>query len=79
MRMRNEQGKIERLALEFIKERLAKLAQAGAGIEDDDVITAANFYAGGIAAVAHSARSRRGNRAAHAPKLDLSSDFDGES
>ena len=76
MRVRNKQGEIERPALEFIEERSAKLAQAGAGIKDDDVRAAANLDAGGVAAVTHGARSRRGNRAAHAPKLDVRSEFD---
>jgi hypothetical protein len=78
MRVGNEEREIERLGLEFLKQRDAELAQAGAGIEDDDVLAAADFDAGGVAAITDGSPPRRGNRAANAPKLDARRGFDGE-
>ena len=74
----NEEREVERLGLEFAKQRDAELAQAGAGVEDDDVFAAADFNAGGVAAITDGSPPRRGNRAANAPKLDARRGFDGE-
>ena len=71
--MREEQGKIERLALEFFEQGLAELPQTGAGVEDDDVGAATDFETGGVAAITQRAGSRGGNRTAHSPKFNLRS------
>ena len=76
--VREKQGKIERLTLELGKQRLAEFAQPGSGVQDDDFLPAADFHAGGVSAITHCARFRRGNRAANAPKLDVRGGFDTE-
>ncbi len=73
----NEEGEIERLGLEFFEERDAEFAEAGAGIEDDDVFAGADFDAGSIAAVVNGAASRSGDGAANTPKLYGRRAFDG--
>ena len=77
VRVGNEEGEIERLGLEFFQERDAELAQAGAGIEDDDVLAGADFDAGSIAAVVNGAASRSRDGAANTPKLYGRRAFDG--
>jgi hypothetical protein len=72
-----EQRKIQRLAFELLEQRLPQRAQAGSRVEDDDVVTAADFDARGVAAIAHGCRARRGNGAAHAPEFYASASFDG--
>ena len=57
----DEEGEGEGLGLEFCEEGAAEFAEAGAGVEDDDVFAAADFNAGGVAAVADGAASRRGD------------------
>jgi hypothetical protein len=76
MRVREEQRKVQRAALEFRQQRLAKFAQAGAGVENDDVAAAADFDASGVAAVTRGVRAGRRDRAANAPELDLRSRID---
>lgn len=77
VRVGNEEGEIERLGLEFFEERDAEFAEAGAGIEDDDVFAGADFDAGSIAAVVNGAASRSGDGAANTPKLYGRRAFDG--
>ena len=76
MRVRDQQGKVEWSPLEFGEQRLAKPAQPGAAIENEDVTPAADFDAGGVAAVADRARPRCWNRATNSPKLDVRGGFD---
>jgi hypothetical protein len=71
MRVRNEQGEVERFAFEFGREREAEFAQAGAAVENNDVVAVADFNAGGVAAVADGGRSGRGNGAANTPEFDV--------
>jgi hypothetical protein len=78
VRVRNEQGEIERALGKFREERPAQSAQARAGVEDDDVGTGTDFDAGGVAAVTDGARPRRGNRAANAPEFYGRGRFDAE-
>jgi hypothetical protein len=75
--MGQEQGEVEGLALEFVEQRLAELAQAGAGVEDYEVATAADFDAGGVAAIAYGVRAGRRNRTANAPEFDVGARLDG--
>ena len=77
VRVGNEEGEIERLGLEFFQERDTELTQAGAGIEDDDVLAGADFDTGSIAAVVNGAASRSGDGAANTPKLYGRRAFDG--
>ena len=51
-------------------ERLAQIADAGAGVEQQELLAAAHFERRGIAAVARGARPGAGDRAAHAPEPD---------
>ena len=67
------------LLAEFLDERLAQKPQAGAGVENDDFVAAADLDAGSVAAQTHRVPSRRGNGAADAPKFDARARFDGES
>ena len=76
MRVRQEQREVERPTLEFGEKRLTELAQAGAGVEDDDVTATADFHAGGVAAVAHGGRPRRGNGSANPPEFDVRAGLD---
>jgi hypothetical protein len=78
MRVRNEQREIERALGKFREQRPAQSAQAGAGVEDDDVGAGTDFDAGGVAAVTDGARPRRGNRAANAPEFYGRGRFDVE-
>src|SRR5579875_2424267 len=50
-------------------EAAAAHAQAGAGIEDQEMLATTHLEAGGIAALAHIVRPRAGDRAAYAPKF----------
>jgi hypothetical protein len=44
-----------------LEQRLAKFAQAGASIKDDDVRAATDFNAGSVAAITDGFPARRGN------------------
>src|SRR3954463_15628726 len=46
----------------------AEVADAGAGIEEQDLVAAAHFERRGIAAITCGARTGAGDRAAHAPE-----------
>jgi hypothetical protein len=76
MRVRQQQGEIQRLVLEFLQQRDAQLAQAGARIQNDNILAATDFDAGSVAAIADGACSRSGYRAADTPKLDARCRFD---
>ena len=60
MRVRKQQRQVKRAALEFLQQRLAQPAQAGAGVEDDEVMAAADFDASGVAAITHRVRAGAG-------------------
>ncbi len=77
MRMGQEHRQIQRLPLELRQQRAAQRPQSGPGVEKDDFSADADFDAGRVAAIAHSRRPRRRNRAAHAPEFYASGGFDG--
>ena len=77
VRVRQQQRQAQRLILEFRQQRAAQRAQPRTRIKDDDVVARTHFDAGRVAAVAHRGRSRRGDRAAHAPKFYAGGGFDG--
>ena len=52
----------------LVDQRLAEVADAGAGVEDEHMVAAADFHAGRVAAIAGGARSGTRDAAAHAPK-----------
>ena len=57
---------------QFLEQRLRQREDAGAAVEDDErAIVGAYLDAGGVAAVAHGARPRRRDGAAHAPESDF--------
>ena len=64
-----EQGEIDRRAVEFLLERKPKLANARARIENNDFAIGAHFDASRVAAVADRRRAGHGDGAADAPKL----------
>ena len=76
MRVRQQHRQIQRLILEFRQQRTAQRPQPRAGVEEDDFSAGAHFDARRIAAIAHGCRSRRRNRAAHAPEFHISGSFD---
>ena len=69
--MRNEnmcgKGAVAELAFQFAAEH----TEAGAAVEDVNLISDAHFDAGGIASVAQVLGLWSGRGAAHAPKLNL--------
>ena len=69
MRMRQQQGQVQRLSLEFSDQVLPEQAHSRAGIEDDDLAIGADFDTGSIAAVLDGARPGRRDGAAHTPEL----------
>jgi hypothetical protein len=77
VRVGEEQREIERMTFEFLEQGLAQFSQAGAGIKDDEVVAVADFDAGGVAAIAHGARSGRGDGTADAPEFYASASIDG--
>jgi len=76
VRVREQQGKIERAPFEFHKQRPTELAQSRAGIQDNNLAAATDFHASGVATITHRARPRRGNRAANTPEFDVRGGFD---
>ena len=70
MRMCQQQGQIERLAVELGGQVLPEQAQASAGVQDHDLSGSPDFNTRGIAAVADGFWPRRRNRAAHTPEGD---------
>jgi hypothetical protein len=76
--VRDEQRELERAVAEFGEQGFPQRAQAGAGVENDDVVAGADLDAGGVAAVTDGARPRRGNRAANAPEFYGRGRFDAE-
>jgi hypothetical protein len=57
---------------QLLQQLLRQRKYAGAGIENDQgIVIAADFDAGGVATVAHGVRARRGNRATHAPESNF--------
>jgi hypothetical protein len=70
MRVGKQQGEIERLFFKLGHQLASEQAQAGSGIEDDDLSPDANFDAGGIASVMDGGGSRGGNGATNAPKFE---------
>jgi hypothetical protein len=76
MRVRKQHGQIELPFFKFGEQRLAEFAQAGAGIQNNDVRAAADFDARGVAAVTNGIFSRRRHGTADAPKFYLSNTFD---
>ena len=77
VRVRNQQREMKWTLLELGGQRVPQAAQAGARIQDDNFAAAANFYARGIATVAHGTRSRSRNRAARTPEFQRGCDFNG--
>ena len=65
----SRQRQIDRGAAEFLVERQPQLANAGAGIEDDDVAVGADLDAGRVASVTDRGRAGHRNRSAHAPEF----------
>ena len=57
-----QQGEVHRLGLELLEERLAQLAQAGARIQNNNIVAVTIFHATGIAPIAYGVRARCGNR-----------------
>ena len=78
VRVRQEQGEIERLGFEFREQRLAEVAQAGAGVEDDDVRAGTKFDTTGVPAITNGTHARRRNRPPDSPEPDLGCFLDGE-
>ena len=78
VRVRDEQGEIERLLFEFLHEREAEFAQARAAIKDDNVVVVADFDAGGVAAIADGGRPRCGNGSADTPEFYVRAFLDGQ-
>src|SRR6185312_5233761 len=52
----------------ILDQRIAERAEPGAGVEDEDVLAAADFDARRVAAIADCLRSRAGDASAHAPE-----------
>jgi len=69
MRMRQKQGQIERLIVEFGDQLAPQQPQSRAGVEDDDLAIDTDFDTGGVAAVPNGGRARGRNGAAHTPEL----------
>src|SRR4051812_47442602 len=69
VRMGKEQMQINRRAPELLVQRKTEFADAGAGVENDDVAIRAHFDAGRIAAVTDGRRSRNGNRSPDTPEF----------
>lgn len=61
---------IEQLAGSFEHKRIPERTDAGAGVEDQNLIAAANLHARGVATVACGAGSRARDAAANAPEAD---------
>ena len=76
MRVREQHRQLQRPILEFRHQRPAQRPQPRAGVEEDDFSTGTDFDARRIPAIAHGRRSRRRNRAAHAPEFNISGGFD---
>src|SRR6185295_5703000 len=68
MRMREEQVE---LGCPVVGQGIAKLAQAGAGIEHQHMIAAAHLDARGVAAVAQRVGSGTGEAASHPPEPSI--------
>jgi len=66
----DEDGDAGGVDLEFADEGFAQFADAGAGIEDDDIAAPAGFDAGGVAAVADGLGAWDGDGTADAPEAD---------
>ena len=77
MCMGQQQRKVERLVFEFRQQRAPKGSQSRPGVENDDVIAGPDFHAGRVASKMHRLRSRRRDRAAHAPEFYISGVVDG--
>lgn len=56
--------------VEFAEQGFPEFADAGAGVQDDDIAAPADLHAGGIAAVSDGLGSGDGDRAPDAPKAD---------
>jgi hypothetical protein len=76
MSVRNEQREAEMLLFKFIQQRLSQQAQSGAGVEYNNVVTGANFYASGIASKTYCTAARSGYGAADTPEFDGGATFD---
>src|SRR5262249_36471486 len=70
MKVREENVRVERLAVGFLLQLLAQIAKPGATVKDVDVPIDAHFHAGSIAAITQVFRLRSGCRTAHAPESD---------
>ncbi len=66
--VRNEQGEVERLRLQFAREGEAERANPAPGIENNHFVIESQFDAGGIAAVANRLGAGTGNGTAHTPE-----------
>ena len=77
MRVRNEQGKVERFVLEFSQQRPPEQPQSGDGIKNDDVVTRPDLNAGGIAPIAQGAAAGGGCGTSNAPEFYDRAAFDG--
>src|ERR1039457_3062288 len=69
MRVRQQQGQVERLRLEFGDQLAPEQAYARAGVQYDDPAIGPDFDTGSVAAVLYSGRPGRGNGAPHAPEF----------
>jgi hypothetical protein len=77
MRVRNEQGKVERFVLEFSEQRPPEQPQSGAGIENNDVVARPDLNAGGIPPIAQGAAAGGGSGTTNAPEFYDRAAFDG--
>ena len=66
--VRDEHRDVERLVAELAHQRLPEGANAGAGVENNDLIADADFDARGVAAEHRGLDAGRRNRTAHAPE-----------
>ena len=71
MCVREEQGDFQWGIVEFGEELAAERAQAGAAVENDDMVIGADFDAGGVAAVADGGRAGCGDGAADTPEFEV--------
>ena len=70
VRMRNQQGQVDGLVVEFLRQRQTERPDAASRVEDNDFAVGTDFHARSIAAVPHRARAGRRNRPAHAPEFE---------
>jgi len=73
----NEESEIKRLAFKLLQQGLTQQTEPGAGVENNDLITATDLNTGSISPVTDGARAGSRDGSTYAPKLDGGGSSDG--